>query len=226
MRLVCIQMVNHIRRETHHAESAHIAATRFTVVGSRHLQDNPAPVQPGTARRLTVVSDFGSERERPAARMWARCGQLDRAQCSDQRINPSSGPLFERSRGSGRRGRRFKSGHPDRETAGHKANSDLPLYYTFSGARFGSPLEADNGAGNGQRKVPTGPPPTGPRLASSCLSACLSAALPNSAVFDQARRRCAAPRRAPAGLCAWGAARHGRANTVGTATDRGSVPRA
>jgi hypothetical protein len=47
--------------ETHRAESAHIAATRFTVVGNRHLQDDPAPVEPGTARRLTVVSDFGSE---------------------------------------------------------------------------------------------------------------------------------------------------------------------
>ena len=28
---------------------------------------------------------------------------------------------------SGRRGRRFKSGHPDRETAGHKASSGLPF---------------------------------------------------------------------------------------------------
>jgi len=47
--------------ETHRAESAHIAATRFTVVGNRHLQDDPAPVEPGAARQLTVVSDFGSE---------------------------------------------------------------------------------------------------------------------------------------------------------------------
>jgi hypothetical protein len=42
-----------------------------------------------------------------------RCGQRRHTQRIDQRLYPSSGPLFERSRGSGRRGRRFKSGHPD-----------------------------------------------------------------------------------------------------------------
>ena len=65
----------------------------------------------------SMVSDSGSEtgaassaHMRPAA---VRCGQRDRAQCSDQHIHSSSGTLFECLRGSGRRGRRFKSGHPD-----------------------------------------------------------------------------------------------------------------
>ena len=39
--------------------------------------------------------------------------QPDRAQSPDQHMHPQSGPLFERLLGSGRRGRRFKSGHPD-----------------------------------------------------------------------------------------------------------------
>jgi len=42
-----------------------------------------------------------------------RCGQHRRAQCPGQHVYRSSGQLFERLPGSGRRGRRFKSGHPD-----------------------------------------------------------------------------------------------------------------
>jgi hypothetical protein len=55
----------------------------------------------GAASRVHVWSDA------------VRYGQLDRAQYSDQLIHPQSGPLFERLRGSGRRGREFKSPHPD-----------------------------------------------------------------------------------------------------------------
>jgi len=56
----------------------------------------------------------------------------DRAQCSDQHIHSSSGTLFECLRGSGRRGREFKSPHPDRKTSsvtGHPVIrvSSLPL---------------------------------------------------------------------------------------------------
>jgi hypothetical protein len=64
-----------------------------------------------------AVSDSGSETGAASrVHVWpdaVTCGQLDRAQCSDRHIHSSSGSLFECLRGSGRRGRRFKSGHPD-----------------------------------------------------------------------------------------------------------------
>jgi hypothetical protein len=80
----------------------------------RRLESCHAPAIPlGTL----AVSDSGSETGAASrVHVWldaVRCGQLDRAQCSDQRIHPQSGSLFERLLGSGRRGRRFKSGHPD-----------------------------------------------------------------------------------------------------------------
>ena len=69
-----------------------------------------------------MMSDSGSEtgaassaHMRPAP---VRYGQINRAQCSNQHIHSSSGTLFECLRGSGRRGRRFKSGHPD---PGHRS---------------------------------------------------------------------------------------------------------
>ena len=65
----------------------------------------------------------------------------------------SSFPLMPRS---GRRGRRFKSGHPDRETAGHKASRDLLFALRVSqcpilGARW--------------ERTPVTVEPLGPRLA-------------------------------------------------------------
>jgi hypothetical protein len=97
-------------------------ATRFgrckrTVTGSDPLRLPGMPRPPRHSSVTSMVSDSGSEtgaassaHMRPAA---VRCGQLDRAQCSDQHIYSSPGALFECLRGSGRRGRRFKSGHPD-----------------------------------------------------------------------------------------------------------------
>jgi hypothetical protein len=58
-------------------------------------------------RRASFASGALSAGSNPGVRFWerngsgqprtrvARCGQLDRAQCSDQRMNPSSGPLFQ-----------------------------------------------------------------------------------------------------------------------------------
>jgi hypothetical protein len=81
------------------------------------LRPPEMPRLPHPCLATSMVSDSGSEtgaassaHMRPAA---VRCGQLDRAQCPDQHIHSSSGTLFECLRGSGRRGRRFKSGHPD-----------------------------------------------------------------------------------------------------------------
>jgi hypothetical protein len=87
---------------------------------------NPAMPPPplGNLGSVRFWERNGSGQARACA---ARCGQLDRAQCSDQRTRPSSGLLFERLRGSGRRGREFKSPHPDRESAGHGAYCDLPF---------------------------------------------------------------------------------------------------
>ena len=124
------------------------------------------PVMPRPPRHSSVtsmVSDSGSEtgaassaHMRPAA---VRCGQLDRAQCSDQHIHSSSGTLFECLRGSGRRGRRFKSGHPDRKTAGHEANRDLPFGITRSRVPdFGSQI--GSGHRREQRRRGTTPVPT------------------------------------------------------------------
>ena len=131
------------------------------------------PVMPRPPRHSSVtsmVSDSGSEtgaassaHMRPAA---VRCGQLDRAQCSDQHIHSSSGTLFECLRGSGRRGRRFKSGHPDRKTAGHEANRDLPFALHVPGCPIWEPVGSGQRTAQGTHRSP----PTGPRLASSCQS--------------------------------------------------------
>ena len=59
----------------------------------------------------------------------ARCGQLDRAQCPDQHMNTLSGPLFERSRGSGRRARSFNMAPVRRG----------PLHEVFVFSGIGSP---------------------------------------------------------------------------------------
>jgi len=73
-----------------------------------------APIYRSAPRWCPIL---GAKRERPAARrcgqMRSDAGQLSPAQCSDQHIHSQSGPLFERLPSSGRRGRRFKSGHPD-----------------------------------------------------------------------------------------------------------------
>jgi hypothetical protein len=70
----------------------------------RRLESCHAPPMLGNLGGVRFWERNGSGQPRADA---ARCGQLDRAQCSDQRMNPSSGELFERSRGSGRRGQRF-----------------------------------------------------------------------------------------------------------------------
>ena len=46
---------------------------------------------------------------------------------ADHRLLAGSGSSFPLTPCSGRRGRRFKSGHPDRKTTGHKASIDLPF---------------------------------------------------------------------------------------------------
>jgi hypothetical protein len=92
---------------------------------SRVASDGASAIPHGTL----VVSESGSETG-AASRVHVRldtvkCGQLDRAQCSDQRMHPQLGRLFERLLGSGRRGRRFKSCHPDAvmQVRGHVARS-------------------------------------------------------------------------------------------------------
>src|SRR5690349_3912670 len=42
-------------------------------------------------------------------------------------VSWDSGQTLSGAASSGRRGRRFKSGHPDQKTAGHKASSGLPF---------------------------------------------------------------------------------------------------
>ena len=137
------------------------------------LRPPEMPRPPRHSSVTSMVSDSGSEtgaassaHMRPAA---VRCGQLDRAQCSDQHIHSSSGTLFECLRGSGRRGRRFKSGHPDRKTAGHEANRDLPFALHVPGCPIWEPVGSGQRTAQGTRRSP----PAGPRLASSCLSAAL-----------------------------------------------------
>jgi len=85
-----------------------------------------------TARHLGGVRFWERNGSGQPRACVARCGQLDRAQCSDQRVHPRSGTLFECLRGSGRRGRRFKSGHPDRETAGHGHSEICCLLLTWA----------------------------------------------------------------------------------------------
>src|SRR5690349_337610 len=74
--------------------------------GAVSADSNPA--MPALPLGTLVVSDSGSETGAASrVHVWAdavRCGQLDRAQCSDQHIRSSSGTLFECLRGSGRRG--------------------------------------------------------------------------------------------------------------------------
>jgi hypothetical protein len=107
------------------------------------------PYPPRDKSATSMVSDSGSETGAASSahmRLAAvRCGQLDRAQRSDQHIHSSSGTLFECLPGSGRRGRRFKSGHPDRKTAGHEANRDLPFALHLPGCPIWEPV------GSGQR---------------------------------------------------------------------------
>jgi len=82
-----------------------------------------------------VVSDSGSETGAASrVHVWpdaVRCGQLGRAQCADQRMHPQSGPLSERLLGSGRRGREFKSPHPDQLT-GHSPSRDVAFSMPYS----------------------------------------------------------------------------------------------
>jgi len=83
---------------------------------------------------------------------------------------------------SGRRGRRFKSGHPDRETAGHKASSGLPFTLRVPGCPI-------LGARWERTQVTVGP--LGPRLAPSLWP--LPGAATTYSTASRARLRRAGP---------------------------------
>jgi hypothetical protein len=120
----------------------------FTPRAARECQDAGARPWPACAvRRASGISpSLAAPRSRTVRRRCHARRTYQPFQCAahptarkgvtgpaDPRLLGRVGSSFSLTPCSGRRGRRFKSGHPDREMAGHKASSDLPFVLHIPG---------------------------------------------------------------------------------------------